>query len=165
VGDLLVLLLVVHDSGCELDRVGAVSVGSRPLLRRTTLALAAAGGLVVVAGCDDGDERPAPAPSPSPSPDTALVDRVLIELAGAERVASAAGELELAALHRAHIEALDGTPPTHEPGRTASKDAVDRREQRLQTHLVAAAVAAESGELARLIASMSAAVAQRQVSR
>jgi hypothetical protein len=142
-----------------------VSVGSRPLLRRTTLSLAVAGGVVAVAGCDDGDEKPAPSATPGPDPDTALVERVLTALAGAERVASAVGELELAALHRAHIEALDGTPPTGEPGRTTSREAVRRREQRLRTRLVDAAVAAESGELARLLASMSAAVAQREVAR
>jgi hypothetical protein len=142
-----------------------VSVGTRLLARRTTLALAAVG-LVAVAGCDDGDEKsPAPTVTPTPDPDTALVDRVLTELAGAERLASAAGELELAALHRAHIEALDGTPPTGVPGRQVGADAVHEREQRLQAHLVEAAVAAESGELARLLASMSAAVSQRQAAR
>jgi hypothetical protein len=57
---------------------------------------------------------------------------VLTELGGAERLATAAGATELAALHRAHIEALEGTPPTGGPARTAGADAVRRREQRLQ---------------------------------
>ena len=141
-----------------MDRVGAVSVGPR-VPRRTALAIATAG-LVAVAGCDDG-ETPAPAATASPDPDVALVDGVLTELADAERLATAAGAIELAALHRAHIEALDGTPPTGVPGRTAGSDAVRRREQRLQNHLESAALQAESGALARLLAAMSAAVSQR----
>ena len=138
-----------------------MSVGPR-LPRRSALALAA--GLVVVAGCDDG-ETPTPAPTPTPDPDVELVDRVLAELKGAERLATAAGDGGLAALHRAHIEALDGTTPTGGPARRAGADAVRRREQRLQQHLESAALTAESGALARLLASMSAAVSQQLVGR
>ena len=54
----------------------------------------------------------------------------------------------------------DGTLPTPLPG-PASETAVRRNEKRLQALLVEAAVAAESGTLARLLASMSAAVAQQ----
>jgi hypothetical protein len=141
-----------------VDRVGAVSVG--PLLpRRTALTLAAAG-LVAVTGCDDGDQ-PTPAPTPTPDPDVALVDHVLAELAAAQRLTAAVGDADLTALHRAHIEALDGAPPKGRLGDMPRTDAVRRAEQKLQKHLESAALAAESGALARLLASMSAAVSQR----
>ncbi|CAI9419484.1 hypothetical protein [Nocardioides sp. T2.26MG-1] len=136
------------------------------LSRRTTLALAA--GVVALAGCDDGDGGPDSAPTGSPGsadPDVALVDGVLAELARAQRVASSAGDTDLVALHGAHIEALNGTPaPTPARGRFGAAD-VQQRERRLQSHLVAAAVDAQSGALAALLASMSAAVSQRLASR
>lgn len=140
------------------------------LARRTTLALSAgvaagvAAGLVAVAGCDDGTGRRAAA-TPTPDPDVALVEGVLDELGRALRLASAAGMTDLVTLHRAHITALDGTPPAPGPVRRVDAVAVRRREHLLQAHLVEAAVAAESGPLARLLASMSAAVAQRLAPR
>lgn len=131
------------------------------LARRTALTLGAVA--IVATGCDDGDSSdPAGAPpaTPTPDPDTVLVDAVLADLARAETLALGAGFVDLAALHRAHIEALEG--PEAEPGTGgASKAAVRRAEQRLQRQLVQASLEAESGALARLLASMSAAVAQR----
>ncbi len=87
---------------------------------------------------------------------------MLKKLADAERHAAAGGFPDLAQLHKTHIEALDGTPPTSSPGH-ASTSAVRRRERALQADLVEAAMAAESGALARLLASMSAAVSQQLV--
>lgn len=135
-----------------------------PLSRRTTLALAA--GVVVLAGCDDGDDGPDSAPTGAPGsadPDIALVDAVLTELVHAQRVASSAGDTDLVALHGAHIEALNGTPAPA-GGRFGAAD-VQQRERRLQSHLVAAAMDAQSGALAALLASMSAAVSQRLAAR
>lgn len=129
------------------------------LPRRTALALAAAG-LVAVASCDDDPARTAAATS-TPDPDVALVDDVLVRLKAAERLATAAGDADLADLHRAHIEALDGSVSTGRRGRKLGADALRRREQQLQQHLQTAALAAASGALARLLASMSAAVSQR----
>jgi hypothetical protein len=134
-----------------------VPAGPR-LPRRTAIALAAAG-LVALAGCDDG-EKSASAPTSTPDPDVALVDRVLVELANAERLAEAAGLTELSAMHRAHIEVLGGPEPTPAAARM-SVPVARRKEQHLQRHLAAAAQEAESGALARVFASMSAAVAQR----
>jgi hypothetical protein len=139
-----------------------VPAARRLLSRRTTLAVGAAA-LVVVAGCDDhtdGSRKPRSGPTPSGDPDADLVDGVLHALAGAERAAVAGGFAALAVMHRAHIEALDGSPPSAAPGK-ATAAAVRRTEQRLQSLLVESAVAADSGALARLLASMSAAVAQR----
>jgi hypothetical protein len=132
---------------------------SQAFSRRTTLALAGVG-LVAVGGCDDGgDDSPAPLPSASPDPDTALVDRVVTRLTRAERIARGAGLAGLAALHRAHLEALDASASAR-PHRKVPADVVRRHERRLQSDLVAAAMAAQSGALARLLASMSAAVSQ-----
>lgn len=132
-----------------------------PVLRRRSALALAALAAAAATGCDDGDGAPAATSTPTVDPDTALVDEVLVELARAERIATAGGRPEWAALHRAHIAALDGPAPTGSPARAVGAAVVRRREQHLQTHLVDAAMAAESGALARLLASMSAAVAQR----
>jgi hypothetical protein len=74
---------------------------------------------------------------------------------------------ELAKVHRAHLEALGSSERPDRPGprRAADADAalalVQRREQRLRGLLADRAVEAQSGRLARLLASMSAAVAQQ----
>ena len=141
--------------------------GPHLLARRTALTLGAVA--IAASGCDDGDSSdPADAPSSTPSstppadPDTALVDAVLSDLGRAEALALGAGFADLAGLHRAHIEALDGPEPSSPAGR-ASRESVRRAEQRLQKQLVHASVVAESGALAQLLASMSAAVSQRLV--
>ncbi|HEU5035851.1 MAG TPA: hypothetical protein VFT70_02520 [Nocardioides sp.] len=139
-----------------------MSVGPR-LPRRAAIGLAAAGlaaGASAVAGCDDGS-APASGPTPAADPDVALVDEVMRHLRVAERVARSAGEDDLAALHRAHLEALDGTASTGGAQRTSAPGVVRTQEQKLRTQLASAALAAESGALARLLASMSAAVAQQ----
>ena len=137
--------------------------GPHLLARRTALTLGAVA--IAASGCDDGDRSdPAGASSSTPTPDAdaALVDAVLADLARAEALALGAGFADLAGLHRAHIEALDGPEPSSPAGR-ASRESVRRAEQRLQKQLVHASVVAESGALAQLLASMSAAVSQRLV--
>jgi hypothetical protein len=136
-----------------------VPAGRRPLSRRTTLALGVVGALVV-AGCDDDTDAPASTPTPAEDPDGDLVDSVLEELRRAYRMTVAGGFPALTAMHAAHIAALAGTPPTPAPGH-ATAASVRRNEQRIQAFLVESAVAAESGTLARLLASMSAAVSQQ----
>lgn len=152
-----------------MDRVVVVPVGPR-LTRRTTLALpvgvglGVASGVVVVAGCEDGSDGtggPVPTATPEQDPDAALVTRVLGELSAAQRHASSAGAAGLVALHRAHIAALDGTTVGTAVRRPVPVGDLQRRERRLQRHLVEAAMAAEGGALAGLLASMSAAVSQR----
>jgi hypothetical protein len=145
-----------------------------PTLPRRTALVAGAGTVLAVAGCDGGSGTPGAgssgatgsagtaAPSASPSaanPDEALVRRVVAALQHAERVATGRGSLELAALHRAHLAALDAPVPSGRGPRHGPP--VRRTEQHLHATLVAAAASAASGTLARLLASMSAAVAQR----
>ena len=110
--------------------------------------------------------------------DAALVDDVLDELATATGVVLAAqrGARRLRAdlrpllvLHGEHVRLLGARLPVEPPdagGRRSARErlaAVRRREQRLERVLLEAAVAADSGPLARLLASMAAAVAQRLV--
>lgn len=146
--------------------------------RRTTIG-ALLLGLGAVAGCDldpstgdaDGSQRAAV------NPDVRLVRDVLAEVAAVSALVSSVGAAHpplgepmaaLGRLHDAQAAALDAAPSTASatsPGPTfadpaAALRAVQRREQRLEKRLVDWSVAARSGALARLLAAMSAGVAQ-----
>jgi hypothetical protein len=144
------------------------------MLPRRAALVAGAGTVLAAAGCDAGSGTPSGASSASSgsagagassastgaaNPDEALVRRVVTALQHAERVATGRGSLELAALHRAHLAALDADVPSGRGLRHGPP--VRRTEEQLRATLVAAATAATSGTLARLLASMSAAVGQR----
>lgn len=140
--------------------------------RRTALGGALAG-LAAVAGCEE--QRPdADPPPPAPTdPDTALVVAVtaeldelvaLVALAAERRPLLAAGLAPFAALHEAHRGVLpdrEAEPPRSRvvgsPREVAGQ--VLRREALARNRLGDWSVAAESGALARLLASMSAGVA------
>lgn len=146
------------------------------------------GGLAALAttGCDAATPpqssgtgpRPGTARSPSETPavpDEALVADVQADLARAfALVASVVGarpglRRELAPfvrLHTRHLRALDGDEPRGNRrqvrgGAAAVRATVRAHEARLETSLASAALAAQSGPLAALLASMSAAVAQQ----
>ncbi len=135
----------------------------------------------------DGPDPQATAPAAG-DPDTVLVDEVLAELGSMVDLvtAAAAGSAGLRVpltalreLHLAHAAALQADPdssstsgatpsPTDSPtalsgGAGATRARVTSRERRLQRRLADWSVAADSGALARLLASMSAAVAQHVV--
>ncbi|MGZ4447069.1 MAG: hypothetical protein ACXVWZ_11880 [Nocardioides sp.] len=116
---------------------------------------------------------------PAADPDTALVARVRVELAGlADLVAGVSAAYPdlaprlsaLGDLHAAHRDALGDTSTTPAPGAAPSGQAyagpraalatLRTRELAGQHHLGDAAVAAASGDLARLLACMAAGVAQ-----
>jgi hypothetical protein len=127
------------------------------MTRRTTLALGGTG-LLGVAAC--GTERAA-APLAAPQEaagDEALVEEVVAQITAVAAVA--ANVTRLTALHAAHLAALDAPPPavTTSPATGPEVRAAEREHQR---YLVDAALRAESGPLARLLASMSAAVSQQ----
>ena len=144
---------------------------------------------MLAAGCDPGEDLAPPDADPSgssgtPSPETpqqtpqqtpdqALVDEVLGELAVALGVLAQARKAPvlrpaltpLVKAHRRHVQVLEGdptgeVPPGPSPDPAASLRAVRRSERGLQASLVDAAGRAESGALARLLASMSASVTQ-----
>jgi hypothetical protein len=111
----------------------------------------------------------------APDPDEALVARTREDVAEAAALVAAAAQgrpalrRELAPyrrLHAAHLAALPGDELEVAPVRirgdaAAARRQVRRGEQALQVRLADAAVEANSGRLAALLASMSAAIGQR----
>jgi hypothetical protein len=163
-------------------------VPDRPLVRRRT-ALAGLAATLLVAGCDTGEDVTPPSAEPTPSatgttgttdertPDEVLVDEMLSDLGSAIGVLTAARGFRtlrkplapLVRAHRAHVDVLEGEVDTGTDTGTGVETpanlelallAVHTSERALRTSLVDAAVRAESGALARLLASMSASVAQ-----
>lgn len=112
--------------------------------------------------------------SPDADPDESLVDEVRTEIAATAAVVLAAGRGrpsvsrrvgDYRRLHDRHLAALPGETGRVRRVQVAGDEAgalgrVTAAENRLQRRLADAAVAAESGPLAALLASMSAAVAQ-----
>ena len=155
----------------------------RPSLVRRRTVLGGLAATVLVAGCDSGEDieppgsgasgTPQPSEAVEQSPDEALVEEVadailaaMAVLAGARRKPPlrTAGTPLLRA-HREHLEVLEAeerfTPVGGEPvGLAAALREIRRSEGALHATLVAAAGRAESGALARLLASMSASVTQ-----
>jgi hypothetical protein len=149
--------------------------------RRTALGVAL-GGLLVTTACDLDDLDPRSDPDPSGAPtappvdaDTALVAEVVADIDATLAALPAARSLgalpaALTALHLAHRAALTDDPAPTPPatgqrlaaGRARAK--VRRLEGAHQGRLDDACLAAGSGALAALLASMSAAVSQRLAS-
>ena len=144
----------------------------QPVTSRRTAMGGALAGLVVVTGCD-ADPGPVETPraatsAPPVDADAELVDQVAESIATASAVVAAARQQSpklrrslrpLQRLHTEHLAVLDagagpaGSPPVARDVRAA--------ETTLQRQLADAAVRAESGALAKLLASMAAAVAQQ----
>lgn len=151
-----------------------------PLPTSRRAALGAAVGLAVLTGCDvtgsDPEASPTP-PSAAVDPDQQLADRAAAEVAGTlALVTAAAGRGRqlarlldgLVTVHEAHLQVL--VPPAETTPvpelRGSAEEALDqvlRRERLTQRRLADWSVAAASGQLARLLASMSAAIAQQLV--
>jgi hypothetical protein len=151
------------------------------LTRRTTLGTALLG-VTALSGCDlvgPGSDDPASSPLPrdSDDPDAELVEAVLDDIVATSllvdslrrRHDSLRGPLTpLVRVHAAHLEVLGGESPDPS-GRTpaarrnasAALALLEKRELRHQRLLADRALAAQSGRLARLLASMSAAIAQQ----
>jgi len=163
---------------------------ARPLRTTRRSALAGGLVLLATTGCELATDRPGAGPTtgsptgrtpgsttsdPAEDPDAALVEEVRTEIAGIAALVVAAGRGRPAVrrrlrgyrrLHDRHLGALPGDPGRARRERVSGPDAVVLRrvaagESRLQRRLADAAVAAESGPLASLLASMSAAVAQQ----
>jgi hypothetical protein len=140
-------------------------------------------GLAALTGCDLDDLDPRGSDDPTPAgasgapvdADQQLVDEVSAELIRLGAVIGAAQRrfpklrtrtAPFRTLHAAHLDALGSgaaPPPVTGVLTTAGAALQDIRtqESRLQRRLADWSVAAESGALARLLASMSAAVAQQ----
>ncbi len=150
--------------------------------RRAALGLAAGGVLAAATGCDadtplpGGDDEPsATATAPPQDADERLVERIRAEVVatltavrgarGRPPLATAVRALE--AMHVAHLAALDGEAPRGipqpSPGSLAEvRRRLAAREQRHQQALARAAEGAVSGDLAALLATMTAGAAQHR---
>jgi hypothetical protein len=122
---------------------------------------------VPVAGCDLRPDA-TPAPPEPPTADELLVDRVVASLRTARDVALATPHgASVAAVHAEHLAALGATDPSSSPSPSAPTTpptpsaGLRATEAALQTTLAEAARSAEDGDLARLLASMAASVAQQ----
>ncbi|KQW53478.1 hypothetical protein ASC77_04130 [Nocardioides sp. Root1257] len=124
-----------------------------PQLSRRVLLAAGVVGATLVSGC--GEAR-SPAAGSADDPDSTLVDEVVARITATAEISARVPDL--VALHTAHLGALDAPPPV---AATAPPARLLRSERQLQRFLVDAALRAESGPLARLLASMSAAVSQQ----
>lgn len=151
-------------------------VPSSRVTRRTTI-VGALAGTAALAGCeaDRRDDGPAgrSAPAAGTDPDAALVATVTAELdelvalvaaAAARRPVLARDLAAFSALHQAHRATLpegDTAPPRPRVTGTPRDVATQllRREEQARRRLADWALDAESGALARLLASMSAGVA------
>ncbi len=153
----------------------------RPLPRaattRRTAIGAALAGLAAASGCDAsrGGDDAGPGVSEAEDPDASLVDDLVSELSDLAGLVSAVAATyprlaptmrPFGELHAAHLEVLGAEPPTGAAGRgsfagaAAAGREVRRREQRAQRRLVDGSIAARSGDLARVLACMSAGAAQ-----
>ncbi len=152
-------------------------------MKATRRAVVAASGAAALglAGCTSDGSSSTPPPTgsgessatepPAADPDQVALDRavaittsLLVALEGAPPGLDPAGRL--AAMHSAHLGALQdapgvsATPSTPVPvGGRLTPARLRRRELRAQAELARLAVAAESGALARVFASMSAGIA------
>lgn len=134
-----------------------------------------------VAGCGLGSDDDATSAasvdptSPAVDADSDLVERVGRQLASALSLAVATGASVPAlrslargfdSLHRAHLRELSQPDDARDGkvggGEAAARARLLRSEEKLERQLVQAALAAESGALAQVFASMAAAVAQRR---
>ena len=165
---------VVSDnpSGSGADRVIAVTPPRAS--RRTALGALALLPLLTACsgGVDDAVDRlraPETTPPAPPNPDAAAVAEVVraiedVRAAISPDAGSQPVVADLVALHTAHLRALAAAPS---PGSAAASDAggalaqVRARETALAQRITATAVAAHDPELARLLASMAAAIGQR----
>lgn len=156
----------------------ALVTSRRAVLGSVTVGLAVAPGLT---GCRLGTGSDPSAPATVDQHDADLIARVvadvdrvwaLVAAVGAGFPALSAPMSALQAVHEAHRQALGAPEATNAAPSAASPSAIpaDRTsalalvragERRHQQVLVASAVSATNGALARLLASMSAAVAQR----
>ena len=141
------------------------------LTRRTTLAGTTVAGTLVLGGCRLDPSGPASGPSPAPDRDEEIVASARAELAALVRACAhldpsvpTQTRTALGAAHRAQLVALGGRPPRRVRG-AAGGGGLRRRELTGQRRLARWADEAQSGALARLLASASASIAASLVAR
>jgi hypothetical protein len=151
------------------DRVAGVSVS--PLSRRGLLRSAGAVGLAgagaLLTACDfDPPSAEGPSPPP-PDPDQSVVDAARAELTGlVSRLSATSGASALVTCHLAQLAALGGAPPpVTRRSRPLTQAQAVARERRAADRFAHWATTARSGDLARVLAAVSAGIRMQPVLR
>jgi hypothetical protein len=118
-------------------------------------------------GCDLDPSSSAPAARPSSDPDQALVTAARAELSDLiRRLGGEAATASLVAVHRVQLAALEGEPPALTPRRRPlTHDQIVVRERRAADRFARWAAASGSGDLARVLASISAGIRMQPLVR
>jgi hypothetical protein len=140
---------------------------SRRGLLRSAGVFGVAGAAVVLAACDFDPPSAAPPTPPPPDPDQHVVDAARAELADLiSRLSATSGASALVACHRTQLAALGGDPP---PATSRSKPFTDTqtvtRERRACLRFARWARTCQSGDLARVLAAVSAGIQMQPVLR
>jgi hypothetical protein len=129
------------------------------LLRTSGLAGLAA---TLLTGCDLdlGASSSTPAAAPTPDPDQHILDAARAELRGLIlRLSATGGAAALVACHRTQLAALQGDPPpATQRARPLDPARVAAREHRAARHFAHWATACRNGDLARVLACISAGI-------
>jgi hypothetical protein len=139
-------------------------VSRRGALRAAGLGCAVAAlGAGAVSGCDlDPGSSSKPPAVPPPDPDQDILDAARAELGGLlEWLPATPGTAALVACHRQQLEALQGEAPTRVRHRRLTRAQVVARERRAATRFSRWAVTAQNGDLARVLASVSAGISMQ----
>lgn len=138
---------------------------SRRGLLRSAGVFGAWGAALAVGGCDfDPSSSPGPV-TPPPDPDQHVVDAARIELSDLiSRLSATSGAAALEACHRTQLKALGGRPPAAtRRSRPFSPAQTVARERQAATRFDGWARTCENGDLARVLASVSAGIRMQPV--
>ena len=142
-----------------------------PLSRRGLLLSAGVGTAVAagaaLSGCDLDPSSSGPVAQPSPDPDQAIVTSARAELVGLiTRLGAGSGTAALVAVHRIQLAALQGDPPpVTRRSRPFTPAQTVAREHRAADRFTRWATTCESGDLARVLASIAAGIRMQPVLR
>jgi hypothetical protein len=142
-------------------------VSGSSLSRRVLLLSGGVAAAAGMAGCDLDPTSSAPVAQPSPDPDQALVTAARAELSELiRRLRAGTGTASLVAVHRVQLAALQGTPPpVTGDDRPLPPAQVVARERRAADRFTRWATTCESGDLARVLASIAAGIRMQPVMR
>ncbi len=140
---------------------------SRRRLLRAAGALTAAGAAAAVSACDLDVSATGPAAPAAPDPDQRIVVDARTELSGLIlRLSATSGAGALVACHRTQLAALGGSPPpVTQRSRPLTHAQTVARELRAADRFARWATTCRSGDLARVLASVSAGIRMQPVLR
>ncbi len=138
-----------------------------PLLSRRGLVLAGGAVALGVTACDLDPSTPEPEAPTSSDPDQAIVGSARAELSGLiVRLGGTSGAAALVAVHRVQLAALQGDQPAASlQGRPLTPARTVARERRAADRFTRWAETCQSGDLARVLASIAAGIRMQPVLR